>query len=306
MSLKLTDDESKLKKKVITINIGIDIGGNHIGIGIVDEQCNIIKKEITNYNAKEVKGEQILNLINDFMASNDISEVKFIGIGIPGFAEKTSITYTCNLPLSGMQIKDFVHTDIPIKVCNDANCAALAEYQLGGYKENNVKNFALVTIGTGIGGGIVLNGKMLNGASNAAGEIGHMVIEKSGLKCNCGRLGCFEQYASVTALKRIMNLDSLEEIFHLLEKNLVIQNVFNQYLENLSEGLANLVNIFDLEVIAIGGGMSYYGEKYLTKLEENIKSKICNKVNSKFTLKTAKLTNDAGIIGAALLEKEEL
>lgn len=291
-------------KRVIAINIGVDIGGNHIGIGLVDENGTIIKKEISDYKNHEISADQILNILNDFILNNDLTDVDFVGIGIPGFAEKTFVQYTCNMPLTGVEIRDFVHTDLPIKVCNDANCAALAEHKLCGYE--NVKNFALVTLGTGIGAGVIIDGKIYNGASNAAAELGHMVIEKSGIKCKCGRRGCFEQYASVTALKRMMNLDSLQEIFYLMEKNLVIQNVFEEYLENLAEGLANFVNLFDLEVVAIGGSLSEYGDKYLNKLKDKIVPKLYNKVNSKFTLVTAKLNNDAGIIGAALLEKEDM
>lgn len=291
-------------KRVIKINIGVDIGGNHIGIGIVDEQGNLIKKEITDYKNHEVTAEHILNVLNDFLINNNLDGIDFIGIGLPGFAENTFVNYTCNMPLSGVEIRDFVHTDLPIKVCNDANCATLAEYRLGDYED--IKNFGLLTVGTGIGGGVVLNKKLYTGATNCANELGHMVIEKSGIKCKCGRKGCFEQYASVTALKRMMSLESLQEIFYLLEKNLVIQSVFDEYLENLSEGIANFVNLYDLEVVAIGGSLSEYGDKYLNKLEEKIKSKLYNKVNSKFKLRTAKLNNDAGIIGAALLEKEEI
>ncbi len=292
-------------KRVIQINIGVDIGGNHIGIGIIDEKNNIVKKEITDYINHEVTASQILNVLNDFLKNNDISGVNFIGIGIPGVATNTFINYTCNMPLSNVEIRDYVHTELPIKVSNDANCAALAEYTLGNYED--VKNFALVTVGTGIGGGIVINKKLYTGSSNSAAELGHMIIEKEGLKCNCGRRGCFEQYASVTALKRLTNLDTLEEIFYLLDKkNPVILDVFDKYLESLSEGLANLANILDLDMLVIGGSISEYRDKFLPLLEEKIRAKLYNKINSKFRLETAKFNNDAGIIGASLLEKEEI
>lgn len=286
---------------MIDINIGVDIGGNHIGIGIVDEKGEILKKEITDYDNETVKAEEIFRVLNKFLETNNTSKIESIGIGIPGIASGTHIDYTCNLPLSNVEIRDFIKTKLPIYVSNDANCATIAEYQVTDNKFYN--NYGFVTIGTGIGAGVILNGNLLEGSTGAAAELGHMVIEKDGLKCKCGRQGCFEQYASVTALKRKTNLDTLKEIFYLLERNEAIQKVFEEYLNDLAEGLANFINLYDLEMLVIGGSLSEYGYKYMMKLKSMILSKIYNKYTYELNMKPAVLGNDAGIIGASFLKE---
>ncbi len=286
---------------MIDINIGVDIGGNHIGIGIVDEKGEILKKEITDYDNEIVKAEEIFRILNTFLENNNTSKIESIGIGIPGIASGTHIDYTCNLPLSNIEIREYVKTKLPIYVSNDANCAVIAEYQVADNRFYN--NYGLVTIGTGIGAGVILNGNLLEGSTGAAAELGHMIIEKDGLKCRCGRQGCFEQYASVTALRRKTNLDTLKEIFYLLERNEVIQNAFEEYLNDLAEGLANFINLYDLEMLVIGGSFSEYGYKYMMKLKSMILSKIYNKYTYELNMKPATLGNDAGIIGASFLKE---
>lgn len=283
------------------MNIGVDIGGNHIGIGIVSEEGEIIKKEIVNYENDEVTPEMIFGSINNFIKNNNTNKVKSIGIGIPGIATGTRIDYTCNLPLTDVEIREYVKTKLPIYVSNDANCAAIAEYKI--MDKSFYSHYGLVTIGTGIGAGVILNGILLEGSTGAATELGHMIIEKEGLKCRCGRRGCFEQYASVTALKRKTNLDSLEEIFYLCDKNEAVQRTFDEYLNDLSEGLANFINLYDLEVLVIGGGFSEYSHKYIMKLKAMILEKIYNKYTYELNLKPAQLGNDAGIIGASFLKE---
>ncbi len=288
-------------KEVIIINIGVDIGGNHVGIGIVSPEGEILKKEIVNYSNDEVTPQIIFDAINNFLEKNDSNKIRSIGIGVPGIATGTHIDYTCNLPLSGCEIREYIKTKLPIYVSNDANCAAIAEFQVVDKKFFN--HYGLVTVGTGIGAGVLLNGSLLEGATGSAAELGHMIIEKGGLKCRCGRQGCFEQYASVSALKRKTNLDSLEEVFYLCDKNEVIQKTFDEYLNDLSEGLANFINLYDLEVLVIGGSLSTYSHKYLTKLKTMILEKIYNKYTYELELKPANLGNDAGIIGASFLKE---
>ncbi len=286
--------------EVIDINIGVDIGGNHVGLGIVNNKGELVKKEIVDYQNENVKTEDIIQPINKFLKENTHYNIESIGIGIPGIATNTHIDYTCNLPLGNIEISDYIDTKIPIHISNDANCAAIAEYEI--IDKRLFSNYVFVTIGTGIGAGIIINGGLFQGTTMSAGEIGHMIIEKDGLKCKCGRNGCFEQYASVTALKRMTNLDSLKEIFYLDEINEVVQKVFDEYLENLAEGLANVINLFDPEMLVIGGSLSNYGYKYITKLKSKIAEKIYNKYTYDLNIKTAVLGNDAGILGAALLK----
>ena len=129
------------------------------------------------------------------------------------------------------------------------------------------------------------------------------MIEKDGIECSCGRRGCFEKYASITALLKMTNTENLKEAFYLIEKNSNIQNVFENYLENLSEGLANIINILDPEMLVIGGGLSEYEDIFWYKLKSKVVSKIYNKYTYDFNLKVATLKNDAGIIGASMLGK---
>ena len=193
---------------MININIGIDIGGNHVGIGVVDDSGEIIKKKIIDYNRDTITPTDIFKIINTFLNENKGVDIETIGIGIPGISTETHIDYTCNLPLTDVEIYDYVKTRVPIYVSNDANCATIAEYEV--IDKKFYSNYALVTVGTGIGAGLILNGQLYSGTTGSAGEIGHMVIEKDGLPCRCGRRGCFEQYASVSALKRLTETDELE------------------------------------------------------------------------------------------------
>lgn len=285
----------------IFINIGIDIGGKHLGMGIVDDQGNIIKKEIIDYEREMVQLEDIFDPINSFISENISGEIESIGIGVPGISNDTLINYTCNLPLRDVEIRDYIKTHLPIYVSNDANCATIAEYQV--VDGRLFSNYALVTYGTGIGAGIIINGLLYNGTTGAAGEIGHMVIDKEGIPCKCGRRGCYEKYASVSALKRMAELDDIKEIFYLSERNEVIQRVLDYYLENVAEGLANLINMYDVEMLVIGGSLAEYGDKFMPKLKAMVSNKIYNRYTYDLNMKIAMLKNDAGIIGAALLDQ---
>ena len=283
------------------MHIGVDIGGNHVGIGIVNENGVIKEKQIFNYANDEVTVDDILNPVKSFIKNKKSAGIKSIGIGIPGITSGTHIDYTCNLPLSNIDVTDYIKTSIPIHMSNDANCATIAEYEISDKKFYS--NYALVTVGTGIGAGMIINGNLYSGSTGCAGELGHMIIERDGLKCRCGRNGCFEQYASVSALKRMIELDSLDEIFYLSERNQSVQKVLDEYLENLADGLANFINIFDLEMLVIGGGLADYAGSFMHKLKAKIISKMYNRYSCDLNIKSATLGNDAGIIGAAMLYK---
>lgn len=262
---------------------------------------NIIELKILDYENQEANANVIFNFINDFIFSNQEADIKTIGIGVPGTVHGTNINYTCNLPLGNINVEDYIDSKLPIFLSNDANCATIAEYEYVDHKFYS--NYSLVAIGTGIGSGLIVNGELYIGASGNAGELGHMVIEKDGLKCRCGRRGCFEQYASCTALKRMTGLNSLKEVFYLSETNEVIAKVLDEYIDNLAEGLANYINLFDLEMLVIGGGISRYGDKIITKLKSKMIEKICNHTTYDLNIKMAKLKNDAGIIGASILHE---
>ena len=270
-------------------------------MGVVDDDGTIIKKEVFDYTGDDISLEEIFQPINQFLKENESDEIDCIGIGVPGIANDTLVNYTCNLPFQDVEIRDYLKTKLPIYVSNDANCAAIAEYQVADGRL--FSNYAFVTFGTGIGAGIFVNGFLYTGTTGAAGEVGHMVIEKDGIPCKCGRKGCFEKYASVSALKRMTKLNDLKEIFYLSERNSIIQKILDDYIENIAEGLANLINLYDVEMLVIGGSIAEYVEKFLPKLKALIAEKIYNKYTYDLNIKVATLKNDAGIIGASFLEE---
>lgn len=285
------------------MQLGIDIGGNHVGMGLVDEDGKILEKKVYDYKNELVSADEIFSVVNYFISSHNKIKFDGIGIGIPGIATDTQIKYTCNLPLKDVEIRDYIKTNLPIFVSNDANCAAIAEYEI--VDKKFYSNYAFVTVGTGIGAGIILNGQLYTGTSGSAGELGHTIIEKDGLPCKCGRRGCFERYASVTALKRMTGLESLKEIFYLSEVNETVQRVLDEYVNNLADGLANFMNLYDFEMMVMGGSLVDYSDAFMHKLKTKIISKMYNKYTTELNIKAATLGNDAGIIGASLLHKYE-
>ena len=196
--------------------------------------------------------------------------------------------------------------NVPIKLRNDAKCAALAEREYGSLRK--VEDGVFITIGTGIGGAIFLKGELLVPKKYEGFEIGHIVVQKNGLKCNCGRKGCFERYASIRTLRekvkkelKLKDIDG-ENLRKIIEEesNEKTRKIVDEYIGDLSLGLANLINIFEPEVVSIGGSFAYYEKILLNKLKEKINEEaLFNKENPpKIVL--AKLKNDAGIVGAVI------
>lgn len=167
---------------MIFINIGIDIGGSHTAMGLIDSDGSVLNSKEIFYTPQTFDIDECFESINDFIAEHE-SEAESIGIGIPGFATDTFINYTCNLPLDNIEVTDYINTSLPIYISNDANCATIAEYEI--IDRKIYSNYIFVTIGTGIGSGIILNGALYTGSSGTAGEIGHMVIDKDGIPCKC-------------------------------------------------------------------------------------------------------------------------
>lgn len=285
---------------MIFINIGIDVGGTHVGMGLVSDDGTILKRRNIFYDELTFDAESVFEQINEFVAENE-DEAENVGIGIPGLNTGTFINYTCNLPLESFEITDFIKTKLPIFVSNDSNCATIAEYEI--IDRKMFSNYVLVTLGTGIGAGIILNEKLYTGTTGVAGEIGHMVIDKDGIPCNCGRRGCFERYASVSALLRNTELESLEEVFYLADRNNNIQKIVDSYIQSLAEGLANVINIYDPEMLVLGGSLTEYEKDFMYKLKSALASLIYNKHTYDINIKVAELKNDAGIIGASILNK---
>ncbi len=285
------------KRRGILSIFGIDIGGRHIGMALVEENGKIIEKEIVNY--KEDKTEKfILEKINSYVSLYE-GKVSAIGIGVPGIIKDNKIVYTCNLSLKDSYFVKKIHTRAPVYLANDALCATLAEYQLvDGCKYDN---YALMTVGTGIGAGLIFHKQIYEGRNGYAGEIGHTVIKKNGIACNCGRRGCFEKYASVTKLLQSAKVDTLREFFYLAERNRYIAGIFDEYLEDLAEGIANFIMISDIDMLVIGGSLAWFGDKFYYILRAKIAQRLFNRDTQDVKMKFAKLGNDAGLIGAALL-----
>lgn len=313
------------------VTLGIDLGGTNIAAGVVDETHEIIGtasvKTALPRPAEEIadsmKEACLLALGEARLTLDDVSSV---GVGTPGAVNEDGVVeFSSNLGFLDTPLRDLVEARLckPTFIENDANCAALGE-QLAGCG-GGVPNFVAVTLGTGVGGGIILGGKLLTGVNGAAGEIGHMAIEADGIPCPCGRSGCFEQYASATALVR-QTREAMEQdrektglLWTLAEGDpenvdgLLLFNaahagderalaVLDRFLDYLAIGVTDLVNIFQPEVLCIGGGISRQGDFIIRPLTEKVEKLRYTKHSKKQTkICAATLGNDAGIIGAALL-----
>lgn len=307
--------------------IGVDIGGMSIKAGLVkDGKIVSSNRKITAPTAKQSLDNLVLQ-INELLSQNSLAEkdIAGIGIGCPGLisSEEGIVDHNSNMKWENFRLVDLLKQsfDVKIKLSNDANVAALGETVYGSAAK--YKNAIMLTLGTGVGGGIIIDGKLYEGGFSKGAELGHTVIAYGGEQCGCGRRGCLEAYASATGLIRMTktamenNLDSAMWNYVGGDINKVdgktafesaktgdkaAAKVISDYVAYLAEGIMNLANIFRPDVFIIGGGISAEG-KYLT---DKLKS-YCEKYNygyinaPKFEIVTATLGNDAGIIGAAAL-----
>lgn len=294
------------------MKIGIDLGGSHIAIGVIDDKGYIVEKiekrllSKDKKNIKETIENYIIKNTNELMSKYKIKE---IGIAVPGTIKDGIILKSVNLGVSNYNIIDNLKKEInlPIKIRNDAKCAAIAENKIGALKDYSRSIF--LTLGTGIGGAVIINNKLLDTGELPGCEFGHVIIQKDGLKCNCGKNGCFEKYASMKALKtnlrHVLGVDEKtrgQELLDIIRKNPdneELNKVIDEYIEYLSIGLSNLINIFEPEAIGIGGSFVYFSDVLLDKLIKNIMKKqyLFNK-REKLIIIPAALGNDAGMIGA--------
>lgn len=307
--------------------IGIDLGGTNIAAGIVEEKGKIIcKKSIPTlaYRPTDEIVADMAKLIGMLIEKGGIStsEIKSIGIGCPGTIdiENGVVIYSNNIPMKHYPMAEKLceWTGLQVYIDNDANCAALGEYAVYG---EGVSSFMLITLGTGVGGGLILNGSIYHGFNGAAAEPGHMTIVSGGEECSCGKRGCWEAYASATALIRLtkeamkknpqslMNKIAAENdrvtgktVFDaVLENDGAAKAVLSNYIRYLSDGIVNVENMLQPEIIAIGGGVSHAGETLFAPVREYVRKYGFNKYLKKAKIVSAKLGNDAGIVGAALL-----
>lgn len=307
--------------------IGVDIGGMSIKAGIVDSYGNIIfKSRIPTPKKPEDAISGIVKQINNLISSQGLSidNISGIGIGCPGSVNDKQgvIQYANNLEWHNVPLKAELAKYFPVKIeiNNDANVATLAEVKYGVAK--NYSSAIMLTLGTGVGGGIVIDNKIFSGSDGLGAELGHHTLILGGNTCTCGRKGCFEVYASATALinqtKKAM-LEDKDSIMWEYSGNSIDKvdgktafecaklndstaiKVRDKYIEYLGEGIINMLNIFRPEVIIIGGGISAQGDYLISLVKEYLKKEHYGYACVQIDILIAKLGNDAGIIGAAAL-----
>ena len=313
--------------------IGIDLGGTNIAVGIVNDEHKIVVKKSTPTLAKRPAEEIVADMARVCLEACrelgvDIKDIANIGIASPGIANPVNgcVEYANNLPFRRFPIVQLLSENLGvdkslIKIANDANAAAWGEAVAGAAR--GTANSIMVTLGTGVGGGIIIDNKILVGFNSAAGEIGHIVIEQDGAPCGCGRRGCWESYSSATALIR-MTKEAVEECKKTGRYTSMLKaerisgrtacdamragdevgtEVYNKYVKYLATGITNLVNIFQPEVISLGGGVSNEGQSLIDAITPYVRAEqYGGDVVALTQLRIATLGNDAGIIGAAALE----
>ena len=315
--------------------IGIDLGGTNIAAGIVNEKFEIVCKASIPTGAERSAAEitadmaAICHTVCE-KAGIDPSEIESVGIASPGIANHDDgiVEYCCNIPsLNQCNVCEAVKAGFPVKqvfVENDANAAAWGEAIAGAAK--GTSDSIMITLGTGVGGGIIIGGKVISGFNYAGGELGHIVIEVNGVPCGCGRKGCWEAYSSATALIR-MTAEKLAECEAQGRETIMADmvaaagkvsgrtafdakragdeagaEVVAQYVHYLAQGLSNIINIFQPEVLSIGGGVSGEGDYLLDMLMPLVRAEVYGQgIVPGTDIRIAALGNDAGIIGGAVL-----
>ncbi|WP_291633775.1 ROK family protein [Clostridium sp.] len=313
------------------MRIGIDLGGTNIVVGIVTNEGQIIikKSKPTLASRGEILIiEDMVNLIHKTLEVSGycMEDIDMIGIGVPGVIDYDSgiIKASVNLGWKNVDINKILKekTGKKILIDNDANAAAGGEYLFGIMK--NKLNSVFLTLGTGVGGGIILNGKLHRGKNGSAAEIGHMIVGENFYNCACGNNGCFETFASATAIikyaKKLINendqdtvilrkINNLEEIDAKIIFDCAKQGdklsvlVVERFVKYFAIGICNIMNILDVEMIGIGGGVSAAGGFFMELLKRDIKKYQLFKDAPVCNIKIAALGNDAGIIGAAMLDR---
>ena len=306
--------------------IGIDVGGTNLKAGLVNEEGTIVAVERTplDFQGPEPFAETLAQLAAAVMERGgvEVKDVAYVGMGITGAVKGGEILYTANIPMKNVPLEALFrkHLDLPVLLGNDADCAAVGEWSCGAGR--GTKHFVVITLGTGVGGGMILNGKLYSGCG-AGGEVGHIVIKQDGVPCNCGRRGCWEAYASATGLiretKEAMEQHPESALHAVAAANGGVEGrtafqaaeqgdetalaVCRAYAEYLAAGLTNLVNILHPEAVALGGGVAAAPEHLLLEPVREIVARECyaRHVDQVPRIIRAELGNDAGIIRAAML-----
>lgn len=304
--------------------IGIDLGGTHMSAAIMKGDCIIFKKQCATRvsdGAGEIvrdMAELLLSILQKSKIGNQ--EISKIGIGSPGYIDSKNgiVIDSANLHFTKVPVASMLknYIDRPIRLGNDADCAALAEYRF--YRGKGYKTLVMITIGTGIGSGVIVNGKVYKGSGDAGSELGHMLFKSNGVLCTCGRKGCWEAYASASALIRrtkkaiarhpetamanFPEVDGKTAFQAAKENDPVAKQLVKAYLHDVADGLVNAVNIFRPDIMVIGGGISHEGAYILQPIQKFVdKYSSGSRLLVPPRIKLAHFENDAGIIGASLL-----
>lgn len=309
--------------------IGIDLGGTNIAGGLVNDDGVIIKKYAVptrRERGSDAVIDEILNVVENLLNDQPQSFIKGMGIGIPGIADPhTGEVIVCvnlnwyNVPLKA---KLSEKVDLPIFIDNDATVAGVAEFTVA--QKDRYKDAVMLTLGTGVGGGILIDGKVVSGHHGIGSELGHMIIGESLYTCNCGRNGCLETFASSTAIihyaKHLLqsgedslimdyvagdlNLIDGEVIFSAAQNgDKVAGAVVDRLVNYLSIGIMNIISTIDPEIVVLGGGLSHAGDFLIDKVNAKLETIKYFKATECAKVEIAKLKNDAGIIGAAMYAK---
>lgn len=310
--------------------LGIDLGGTNIVAGIVNDKFKIISVAKRKTNCPRPSEEIIDDMAAVALEAIERANLKpedidAAGVGAPGSIDAANgiVTYANNLGFYNVKMAEILKakTGIDFFLENDANAAAYGEFIAGAGK--GTKDFVMITLGTGVGSGIIIDGKIQSGFNNAGGEVGHTIIQMNGEMCTCGRQGCWEAYASATALIRqtkqamIRHNDSIMwnicggdlnkvngiTAFEAMRKGDVAgKEVVDKYIYYISVGLINAVNIFQPQMVCIGGGISKEGDTLINPINDYLKGEnYARFIDEKVIVKPAMLGNDAGIIGAAYI-----
>ena len=314
--------------------LGIDLGGTNIVAGVVDEDGNIIVKASCKTNAprsqEEICDDMAAVALKALESANlTKNDIRFIGIGAPGAVNGATgvIEFANNFNFHNWEIVRMMKERLGVEIFveNDDNAAAYGEFLVGAAKDAN--DAIVVTLGTGVGGGIIIDGMIYSGSNFAGAEIGHMVIQHRGRQCSCGRRGCWEAYSSATGLinmtkEAVINPYNANSIitqsvggdlnkitgrtaFDAMRQGCPVgQAIVNEYIDYLGCGIVNMINIFQPEILCIGGGVSREGSLLIEPLKKIVEAEHYTKHNEQQTqICLAQLGNDAGIIGAAFLGK---
>lgn len=306
------------------LKIGIDVGGTTIKGGVVDDKGEVLFKGAIDTKVKaDDKYEDILNRMVEFIDKlRDEAKEKYpnekidaIGIGIPGIVRKGYVVNAPNIGWKNIPLKEDIEekTGLPVTLINDATAAAVAENRFGASKGK--KDAAMYTLGTGVGGGLIINGSVVGGAHGVASEFGHILHEPNFYSCNCGKNGCLETYSSATGLinrykheveqgkstkQKIENPTAKDVIDLAREEDEAALAAFNVMTDQLALNISNMIDILDPEIFVIGGGVSHAGDFLFNTLKDKVAKNITFKeVVGEPNIVPAEFGNDAGIVGAA-------